>query len=68
MALQNLWSGKSPSDELTHTPIETEEEVLDEGLAVDPGIEDALEWANSKKPKNYQKLLLEGGIFYSVRD
>ena len=52
------------SDELTHTPIETEEEVLDEGLAVDPGIEDALfEWANSKKPKNYQKLLLEGGIF-----
>lgn len=52
------------ADELNHIPLETEEEILDEGLGVDPGIEDALfEWANSKKPKYYQKLLLEGGIF-----
>jgi len=52
------------ADELNRAPLETDEEVLEEGLAVDPGIEDDLfDWANSKKPKNYQKLLLEGGIF-----
>lgn len=50
--------------QLNRTPVEAEEEIPDESLAVDPGIEDDLfEWANSKKPKNYQKLLLEGGIF-----
>jgi hypothetical protein len=52
------------SDELNRTPIESEEEILDEELSVDPAIKDNLfEWASSKKPKNYQKLLLEGGIF-----
>jgi len=52
------------ADELNRMPIEADEEILEDGLAVDPGIEDELfEWANSKKPKNYQKLLLESGIF-----
>jgi hypothetical protein len=52
------------SDELSHSPINTDEEIIEEGLSVDPGIEDELfEWANSKKPKHYQKLLLDGAIF-----
>jgi len=50
-------------DELGISKNETDEEAED-GLEVDPGIDDSLlDWASKQSPKNYQKLILDGGIF-----
>lgn len=53
------------ADELNRTPAESEEEIIvGDDFEIDPEIMDTLfEWANSKKPKSYRKLLLEGGVF-----
>lgn len=37
---------------------------VEDGLSLDPGIDDdLLTWARFKNPKNYQKIIIDGGIF-----
>jgi hypothetical protein len=56
-------TAKLLSDELAMFHEEVDDGTED-GLEVDPGISDSLlEWAIKQSPKNYQKLILEGGIF-----
>ena len=59
-------TAKILADELRLVDEEVESDGFQDGLAVDPSIDDDLiAWAKTKKPKQYQKLLAEGGIFSS---
>ena len=59
-------TAKLLSDELRFADDEEDTDGLQDGLAVDPTIpDDLMDWARTKKPKQYQKLLAEAGIFSS---
>lgn len=62
-ATEFMVTAKLLCDELGGVKMNSETDAED-GLEVDPGIDDALfDWAMRQNPKNYQKLILEGGIF-----
>jgi len=59
-------TAKLLSDELRFIEDELDVDGVQDGLAIDPAIDDDLiAWAKMKKPAQYQKLLAEGGIFSS---
>lgn len=59
-----MMTAKVLSDDVRLGEVETDPENVEDGLYIDPAIDDALEaWARTVKPKNFQKLISEGGIF-----
>jgi Protein of unknown function DUF262 len=59
-------TAKLLADELRLAEEDADVDDVQDGLAIDPGLDDDLiAWAKSKKPKQYQKLLADGGIFSS---
>lgn len=59
-------TAKLLADELRFAEDEADSDNVQDGLAVDPTIDDDLiKWARTKRPKQYQKLLADGGIFSS---
>lgn len=59
-------TAKLLADELRFQEDEVDAEGVEDGLAVDPTIDDDLiTWAKKKRPRQYQKLLAEGSIFSS---
>lgn len=61
-----MMTAKVLSDDVRLGEPEHDLENLEDGLYIDPAIDDDLEaWARSVKPKNFQKLISEGGIFSS---
>lgn len=59
-------TAKLLADELRFAEEDADAEDVQDGLAIDPGLDDDLiAWAKTKKPKQYQQLLAEGGVFSS---
>ena len=62
-ATEFMVTAKLLCDELGISKNKVDEDAED-GLEVDPGIEDILfDWALRQNPKHYQRLILDGGIF-----
>jgi len=59
-------TAKLLADELRFAEDEIDSDAVQDGLEVDPAIDDNLiTWAKTMRPKQYQKLLADGGIFSS---
>lgn len=59
-----MMTAKVLSDDVRLGEVDDDSDNVEDGLYIDPAIDDDLEnWARSVKPKNFQKLISEGGIF-----